>query len=77
MSKIWIVTNYGGGENYTPSVFKDEKEAWKWMKELSDNNNIDGNYSKEDVERSENQIIIGEPEDGGNIIQIFETEIGQ
>ena len=75
MSKIWIVTNYGGGENYTPSIFVNEKEARAWMKELSDNNIIDGDYSKEDVKKSENEIIIGDPDDGGNVIQIFEAEL--
>ena len=73
--KLWIVTNYGGGKNYTPSVFTEEKKARAWMKECADNNIIDGDYSKEDVERSENEIVIGDPDDGGNILQLFETEI--
>ena len=75
MKKIWIVTNYGGGANYTPSVFTDEKEARNWMEECANSNVVNGDYSTEDVELSENQIVIGDPDDGGNILQIFEVEI--
>ena len=30
----YIVTNYGGGENYTPSLFDDRRKAYEWFVEL-------------------------------------------
>ncbi|MBR2402595.1 MAG: hypothetical protein IKB01_07500 [Lachnospiraceae bacterium] len=36
--KICIVTNMTPTENYTPSLFKDEVEAKKWMRECAANN---------------------------------------
>lgn len=35
MSKKYIVTNATATGNYTPSVFEDEKEAYKWLYELA------------------------------------------
>ena len=32
---MYIVTNYGGGENYTPVIAKTEKEAWDWAAEIT------------------------------------------
>ena len=90
----WIVTNYGGGENYTPSVFDTEEEAREWMKECTAENiwcmydtklkkaGIDpddddailryANKNFSNVEISKNQTIVGEPEEGGNLMQIFQ-----
>lgn len=31
---MYVVTNYGGGENYTPAIITTEKEAWDWAAEL-------------------------------------------
>lgn len=31
---MYVVTNYGGGKNYTPSITETEKEAWDWVAEL-------------------------------------------
>ena len=104
----WIMTNYGDGENYTPSCFKTEEAARKWMRELAAEDikcaypteiekilsdeierlNIDENDIAEetkieiildnpvdDVEVFDSHIVIGDPDNGGNIIQIFATEI--
>ena len=77
MNKIWIVTNYGGGANYTPSIFKNEEAALNWLNECAEDNISAGGYSPDEVERNLNgrEIIIGDPDNGGNILQLFEVEM--
>lgn len=31
----YVVTNYGGGKNYTPSLFDDRRKAYEWFAILS------------------------------------------
>ena len=69
---LWIVTNYGGGKNYTPSVFSDKEKAIEWMNTLSTNIIENGNYDDYMVEKNKNEIVIGDPDEGGNILQLFE-----
>ena len=102
--KFYVVTNYGGGENYTPSITKTESDARKWMYECAASNIIcaytdkcaeiirkkrdyDNEYEyhkalcefAEDqglpVEVYDKKIVIGDPDDGGNILQLFEENI--
>ena len=39
--KLWIVTNIGGGKNYTPSAFVNYDEAWNHFLALITNNIFD------------------------------------
>lgn len=46
----YIVTNFGGGENYTPSLFTNEKDAYDWIKQCTYNNIVDGGCYEEELE---------------------------
>lgn len=70
--RLYIVTNIGGGKNYTPSVFKSRKKARKWMIECTKENAKDVGVEPEIYE---NITYVGDEEDGGNVMQLFEVNV--
>ena len=46
----YIVTNYCGGENYTPSYFEDRREAYEWFYTLIIENMCASGMIREDKE---------------------------